>query len=105
MTIALRRLLNQIEKEQKQKLYTEQEVRDIIGNFAHESDGWDFFFLLEDDCCPGDDYASICNFIKVLQLKKAGLKIDKKDFEKQTGSYLKYTLAYIKKYLKKIKSS
>ena len=106
-TPALIRILNQIEKDnKKEKLYTEQEVRAIIGDFASERDGWDmYFFIGENSCCPGDDNAEIVNLIKLLQLKRAGLKVDKKQFENQSGSYLKYTEQYLKKYLKKIKSS
>ncbi len=100
-TPSLSKILKQIEKEQKKKLYTEQEVREIIGSFADEGNGWDIHFTGVGGCCPGDDNAEVANLIKLLQLKRAGLKVDKKQFEEQSGSYLKYTEQHLKKYLKK----
>ena len=89
-TPALSRLLKQIGKESEQKLYTEEQVREIIGDFASEGDGWDIHFpLRKNACCDGDYNADIVNTVKLLQLKRAGLKVDKKKFEKQSGFYFR----------------
>ena len=99
-TPALAKMLKQIEKDKK-KMYTEEQVREIIGNFSNEEDGWDIHFTASGDCCPGDDNADAVNLVKLLQLKRAGLKVNKEEFEEQSGSYLKYSEQHLIKYLKK----
>lgn len=65
------------------KTYTEKEVIDIIGGFDHESDGWDIFF--DEECCPGDDIAEYRNHLRLQQYQRAGIKVSKSKFEKESG--------------------
>jgi hypothetical protein len=63
--------------------YTEEEVKEIIGKFDSEGDGWDIYF--DKNCCPGDDIAEYRNNLRLQQYRRAGIRIDKKLYEKQSG--------------------
>lgn len=66
----------------KPKTYTEKEVREIIGRFAKESDGWNHVF---EKCCPGEDIASAVNCMKLRQYKQADIPLTKKQYEEESG--------------------
>jgi hypothetical protein len=55
---------------------------EIIGDFDSEGDGWDLFF---GECCPGDDFATARNHLRLQQYERAGILVDKHKFEEQSG--------------------
>lgn len=52
----------------------EGEVERIIGENLDDSNGWDWAFSKEAQCCPGDDFADFGNHIKAEQRQRAAIK-------------------------------